>query len=99
MVFEAGVGFALCTRRRNFAHAAPVESKNDNNASPAEGRGERLNAPSAVLPRRGAGSKVRRADRLREAPEPEGILTMSGFKVAVAGATGNVGREMLAILA
>src|SRR5580658_7160401 len=25
--------------------------------------------------------------------------TMSGFKVAVAGATGNVGREMLAILA
>src|SRR6185437_7328090 len=66
------------------------------NASPAERRGER---PTRSPPRRAARFPVSARRPRGEAGKPRNSSSMSGFKVAVAGATGNVGREMLSILA
>ena len=63
-------------------------------------RDERLNAPSAVLPGGAPGEGPLPIGSQAGGPKSQKeFFIMSGFKVAVVGATGNVGREMLAILA
>ncbi len=78
--------------------------KNDDADRP-ERRDEKVTRAfrSGFLPRRGAGvdhgSLEFEAGPSRGDDKPEGSIIMAGFKVAIAGATGNVGREMLGILA
>ncbi|MGO4869414.1 MAG: hypothetical protein ACLPGW_02215, partial [Roseiarcus sp.] len=59
-----------------------------------------MSCASAPAPPPGGASRSppRRAKRGQVSPA-QGSTLMQGFKVAVVGATGNVGREMLAILA
>jgi hypothetical protein len=58
--FSKGLAEALASRPTAGTRPdAPFVETDDDSASPAERRDERLNAPSAVLPRRDAGSNVR----------------------------------------
>ena len=80
-----------------FDAASRQNDDDDALAPPKAGRTAERAVPPAPPPA-GAGVEVRIAGR-GGGQEPEGNSSMSGFKVAIAGATGNVGREMLSILA
>jgi aspartate-semialdehyde dehydrogenase len=98
---------APCFRkRRALFGAAPDQvrcrargSKRRPNAPRADRRGETLTRAPACLPGGRSGSKEVKQLGGLEGDEDKEFFIMSGFKVAVAGATGNVGREMLSILA
>ena len=86
---------------RTRLDASPFNENDDESALRPERRDERLTALVPPAPPRGGarGSRGQRSAGSAGRRSQKEFFVMSGFKVAVVGATGNVGREMLDILA